>query len=152
MKHLLPILLALLLILTSCHSSAGPKYPAPDPDAENGELAVGIPYGYKTYRYNGEMSYGLAAKWENRPYGKLTVNFCAMSSNRVSISMTLTDSEDRHMASTGRLAPGQHITEIQLTGIPAQTEEICVTIYGWSESGELLYTVSRYENLIRSYK
>lgn len=144
------MILMILFLLCSCQSTSAPT-PSVDTSAESGEFPSGIAYGYRTYTYAEGFSFGLAVKWEVRPVGRVTVNFCAPVSNRYSISLTLHDSDDRLLGQSGLLAPGNRITEMQLTGIPPETCEICLTVYAYDESGEVVYRASRYETLIRDY-
>ena len=144
------VILLMLSLLSSCQSASAPM-PSADSSAESGELASGIAYGYRTYSYAEGFSFGLAVKWEMRPVGRVTVNFCAPISNRYAISLTLHDSDDRLLGESGLLAPGNHIKEIRLAGIPPETGEICVTIYAYDENGDVVYRTSRYETLIRDY-
>ena len=146
---MLAVVMALLL-LSSCQSTK-PAMPAPDTAAVSGALAEGISYGYREYTYAEGFSYGLASKWEMRPVGKVTVNFCAPASNLYPISLMIEDSESRLLGNTGLLMPGCHLTELQLTGIPPETDEICLTIFAYQEDGEVQYTASRYETLVRTY-
>lgn len=147
----LVLILALFLLLIGC-SKADEAPLALDTTATEGTLAVGIAYGFHEYTCEEGISYGIAAKWEMRPVGKVSINFSAPESNTCFLRMELTDSESRFLGATGLLAPGMHITVLQLVGIPAQTDEICITVRAYDEDGNLLRTVSHHETLIRTYE
>ena len=146
-RVLLPVL-AVAILLVGC-ASAGDSRPAIEPDAETGELAAGIKYGFRTIRHSEGFSYGMAAKWEIRPVGKVSINFSASGDNCYPIAMTLTDSAERLLGQTGLLLPGSHLTELQLSGIPADSSEITVTVCAYGERGEVVHSSTQYVMLTK---